>query len=140
MQLIDRHLEHIQSDFEAREKVSPNLCSSHATADSNSITMPLWAVTVFHQAGALAAEAACKHNSRASPMSAVITRPGSGWVCLDPVEALTACLQEGRQRRDPQNSSIVEDIVWALQCIQNLDRTMEAVRVLAGWSGWCLQV
>ena len=71
-------------------------------------------------------------------MSAVITRPGSGWILWSPY--CSACLQEGRQRRAPQNSSIVEDIVWALQCIQNLDRTMEAVRVLAGWSGWCLQV
>ncbi len=42
MQLIDRHLEHIQSDFEAREKVSPNLCSSQATMGFNDTDMPLW--------------------------------------------------------------------------------------------------
>ena len=48
IQLIDRHLEHIQSDFEAREKVSPNMCSSQAIADSSDTIMPLWEGDVSH--------------------------------------------------------------------------------------------
>ena len=46
MQLIDRHLEHIQSDFESREKVNLNWCFSQATADFDDAGLLLWAGVV----------------------------------------------------------------------------------------------